>query len=141
MIPSLFYAVGLQKSLDVHLWYKKREKKTSGNQRKVIVLNSVFLYQLYARCCSNYGSICPIFSPQYKSKLLYFSLFNIQACPFFNLNQTSSAYTKHRTILHGNDCCCQKETETSKVHLNINCFDLCVYLRSSLHIVSYSSFY
>ena len=61
MIPSLFYAVGVRKSLDVHLWYKKREKKTSDNQGKVIVLNSVFLYQLMQGAVQIMGVYAPVF--------------------------------------------------------------------------------
>lgn len=61
MIPSLFYAVGVQKSLDVHLWYKKREKKTSDNQGKVIVLHSVFLYQLMQGAVQIMGVYAPFF--------------------------------------------------------------------------------
>ena len=37
MIPSLFYAVGVRKSLDVHLWYKKREKRFVVIQRRLLV--------------------------------------------------------------------------------------------------------
>lgn len=107
----------------------KKRKKTLRQSKKGYSIEQCFPYQLMQGAVQIMGVYVPFFLHSTNQKLLYFSLFNIQACPsFLNLNQTSSAYTKHRTILHGNDCCCQKETETSKVHLNINCFDLCVYV-------------